>query len=116
MKQLFARSRIAALAPPLALLVASSAAQSVPALDSIKSQEELEKTIATLDAALFDAFNRCDPEKFSTFFVDDVEFYNDQGGVTLGREKLVDSGRAEAGSGDFGLGKCGIPCQDIGGH
>jgi hypothetical protein len=35
--------------------------------------------------------SRCDLEKFSSFFVDDVEFYHDQGGVTLGREKLTDS-------------------------
>jgi len=41
--------------------------------------------------ALFDSYNRCDLQKFSSFFVDDVEFYHDQGGVTLGRENLTDS-------------------------
>jgi ketosteroid isomerase-like protein len=68
-----------------------SAQTPIPSLDSIKSQEELDKAITALDAALFDAYNRCDLEKFSSFFVDDVEFYHDQGGVTLGRQNLTDS-------------------------
>jgi hypothetical protein len=47
-----------------------------------------------LDAALFDPYNRCDLEKFSSFFVDidrfavisiNVEFYFDQGGPTFGK-------------------------------
>jgi len=91
MKRLFAVSRIALVLPLLAILVARVEAQAVPALENIKSQEELEKAITTLDAALFDSYNRCDLQKFSSFFVDDVEFYHDQGGVTLGRENLTDS-------------------------
>ncbi len=66
-------------------------AQTVPALQDISSQAELEKTIATLDTALFDAYNRCDLEKFASFFVENVEFYHDQGGVTLGRAALTES-------------------------
>ena len=91
MKRLFAVSRIALLLPLLALLAGRVEAQAVPALENIKSQVELEKAITTLDAALFDSYNRCDLQKFSGFFVDDVEFYHDQGGVTLGRENLTDS-------------------------
>src|SRR5256712_10642205 len=91
MKRLFALSRIALLFPLLALLVGRAEAQAVPPLENIKSQEELDKAIATLDSALFDSYNRCDLEKFSSFFVDDVEFYHDQGGVTLGRGNLTDS-------------------------
>ena len=52
--------------------------------------DELFRTVASLDGALFDAFNRCDLEKFGTYFVDDLEFYHDQGGVTLGRQKLTE--------------------------
>lgn len=66
-------------------------AQAVPSLESIQSQAELDKAIASLDSALFDSYNRCDLEKFSSFFADDVEFYHDQGGVTLGRQKLSES-------------------------
>jgi ketosteroid isomerase-like protein len=75
----------------LVTILAVIANAQAPPLDSIKSQEELDKVVTSLDAALFDAYNRCDLEKFSSFFVDDVEFYHDQGGVTLGRQNLTDS-------------------------
>jgi len=35
------------------------------ALESIQSQEELDKAIGSLDAALFDSYNRCDLQKFA---------------------------------------------------
>lgn len=73
------------------LLVASAAAQSVPALDKIQNQEELNRAITALDAALFDAYNKCDLAKFGSLIDENVEFYHDQGGVTLGRAALVDS-------------------------
>jgi len=73
------------------LLVPSSDAQTVPALDKIQNQEELNKAITALDAALFDAYNKCDLAKFGSLIDDNVEFYHDQGGVTLGRAALVDA-------------------------
>jgi Domain of unknown function (DUF4440) len=84
---------------PLAILFAflcNAAAQNAPpqnfpALDKIQNQEELDRASAALDAALFDAYNRCDLDKFASFFVDDVEFYHDQGGLTLGKVALTDS-------------------------
>lgn len=91
MKKTMVLARMFLLFPILALCGTRADAQAVPALEDIKNQEELNKTIATLDAALFDAYNRCDLEKFSSFFTDDVEFYHDQGGVTLGKEKLTES-------------------------
>ncbi len=60
-------------------------------LDQIKSQAELDSTIRALDAALFDAYNRCDLPKFSSLVADDVEFYHDQGGITLGNAALTES-------------------------
>jgi hypothetical protein len=63
----------------------------IPALEAIKSQAELDRAIALLDAVLFDSYNSCDLAKFGTFFADDVEFYHDQGGVTLGKDRLTDS-------------------------
>jgi hypothetical protein len=90
MKKLLALRRIVPLLAVMGVLAAPADAQ-VPGLDSIKNQEELDKAVASLDTALFDAYNRCDLEKFSSFFVDDVEFYHDQGGVTLGRQNLTDS-------------------------
>ena len=55
------------------------------------ANRELFKTIASLDQAVFHAYNTCDLEKFGSFFAADVEFYHDKGGVTLGRERLVES-------------------------
>jgi len=75
----------------LAFLSLGARAQEVLPLDKIQSQADLDKTITSLDAALFDSYNKCDLEKFSSFFVENVEFYHDQGGVTLGREALTDS-------------------------
>jgi hypothetical protein len=66
-------------------------AQSVPALDNIQNQEELNKAITALDTALFDAYNKCDLAKFGSLIDENVEFYHDQGGVTTGRATLVDS-------------------------
>ncbi len=66
-------------------------AQSVPPLDKIQNQQELDRAGAELDTALFDSYNKCDQEKFASFFVDGVEFYHDQGGVTLGKAALTES-------------------------
>src|SRR5205823_14405261 len=51
----------------LAIFVPRAGAQAVLSLDNIKSQAELDKAIAALDGALFDSYNRCDLEKFSSF-------------------------------------------------
>ena len=88
MNRFFSLQRTLLLFPVLALCIARADAQ---ALESIKSREELDKTIASLDAALFDSYNKCDLEKFAAFFADGVEFYHDQGGVTLGKQKLTES-------------------------
>jgi ketosteroid isomerase-like protein len=86
-------ARMLLLFPVIFLCGVRADAQSVPALESINSQQELDKAIATLDAAVFDAHNRCDLVKFASFFADDVEFYHDQGGVTLGKAALTESVR-----------------------
>ena len=91
MKMLSTLPKVLLVLPLLAMFAGQAGAQAVPSLESIQSQAELDKAITALDAALFDSYNRCDLEKFATFFVDDVEFYHDQGGVTLGKEKLTDS-------------------------
>lgn len=49
------------------------------------------KLLATLDVALFDSYNCSDLETSATIFAEDVEFYYDQGGVTVGKERLTDS-------------------------
>ncbi|MBB1061602.1 nuclear transport factor 2 family protein [Marilutibacter spongiae] len=57
-------------------------------------------TVATLDAAMFDAFNRCNaPEQLDRhagYFAPDVEFYHDIGGVTWSREAMIANTREHA--------------------
>lgn len=74
-----------------ALFAQSTAQTKVPALEDIKNQEDLDKAITALDTKLFDAYNHCDLKTFDSLLADDVEFYHDQGGVTLGRQKLTES-------------------------
>jgi ketosteroid isomerase-like protein len=91
MKNIFAVASVLLLVPLFALCGIRAEAQTVPSLESIQSPAELDQAIAALDASLFDAYNRCDLDKFASFFVDDVEFYHDQGGVTLGKVALTDA-------------------------
>ena len=53
--------------------------------------DELFRTIAALDDAVFDASNRCELEKFGAFFTDDLEFYHDQSGLMRSRQSLVEA-------------------------
>jgi hypothetical protein len=58
----------------------------------VAPDDQLFRTIASLDGALFDAFNRCDLEKFGSFFTEELEFYHDNGGLTnRSRQRLVES-------------------------
>ena len=84
---------LALLVPVLyvAMSLPSASGQDILPLDKITNQEVLDRTITALDAALFDSYNKCDLRKFETFFVDDVEFYHDQDGVTLEKQALTDS-------------------------
>lgn len=54
-----------------------------------KASAELSAHIATLDAAMFDAYNRCDIDKVGTFFTEDLEFYHEKGGLTLTRDATL---------------------------
>lgn len=55
------------------------------------ADDALFRTVASLDSRLFSAYNTCDLEQFASYFVEDVEFYHDKGGVTRGRSALVHS-------------------------
>jgi uncharacterized protein DUF4440 len=75
---------------------AQAAAESkIAALDA-----DLDKAITSLDTKLFDAYNHCDLKTFDSLLADDVEFYHDQGGVTLGRQKLTESVKNNICTGD----------------
>lgn len=65
----------------LALLApgAAQAASSGPLFEEIKS----------VDAAFFGASNRCDLETFGNFVADDLEFYHDLSGLSVGKADLL---------------------------
>jgi hypothetical protein len=79
MKTSFARLQalllIALMAAPLSHIHAQTGAAS----------DSLFQTIQSLDAQLFDAYNRCDLEKFGSLLADDLEFYHDVGGFSRSR-------------------------------
>src|ERR1700729_2041406 len=56
--------------------------------------DELYKTISALNTQLFDAYNKCDIEKFSALLADDLEFYHDVTGLSRGSEATVDAVKA----------------------
>jgi hypothetical protein len=92
MKRVLRRSAIVLLFIWVALAaVRTSAQDAVLPLDKITSQAQLDKTITALDTQLFGAYNHCDLTKFASLLDEHIEFYHDQGGVTLGREKLTES-------------------------
>ncbi len=84
------KSHLATLSVAL-VAVLSMAAHATTQTRRSQSDDALFRTTASLDRDLFDAFNNCQLDKFGSFFVDDVEFYHDEGGVTRGREALVAS-------------------------
>ena len=63
------------------------------ASDDGTADPALTATIAALDTKLFDTYNRCDMDTFSTLFAADVEFFHDKGGVTTDRETVVENTR-----------------------
>jgi ketosteroid isomerase-like protein len=52
------------------------------------SQDSLYKVVSALDSAVFDAYNRCEIEKMASYFSKDLEFYHDQGGLSVGLQAL----------------------------
>ncbi|SHN33661.1 nuclear transport factor 2 family protein [Chitinophaga sp. CF418] len=58
-------------------------------LSFAQTAQELPATIIRQDSLFWDAFNKCDTVKMGSFFTEDVEFYHDNGGPTLGLTALV---------------------------
>jgi hypothetical protein len=58
---------------------------------SKEDHDKLFQTISSLDAELFDAYNKCDLEKLGSYFTEDLEFYHDQTGLSRGRQAMLDS-------------------------
>jgi hypothetical protein len=87
-----ARILLSALVVATCLATTSSRAESqAPA--NPQSSDSLFTTIAHLDSALFDAYNRCDLVRLGSFVAKDLEFYHDQTGLARGRQSLIDGVR-----------------------
>lgn len=54
-------------------------------------KEKLTETILHQDALFWEAYNRCDTDKMPTFFTQDIEFYHDKGGVTIGLDNFTET-------------------------
>lgn len=51
-------------------------------------KQKLTNTILSIDSLFWAAYNNCDVEGMQKFFMDDIEFYHDKGGLTSGLENL----------------------------
>ena len=75
----------------LALLVFCSASTADHVANAqLPASDSLYQTISGLDTALFDAYNHCELDKLGSMVADDLEFYHDQTGLSVGKQSLID--------------------------
>lgn len=78
-----------------------------PAPESAFAQTEQQKVteaIVRSDSLFWVAYNHCDMEQYPAYFTEDVEFYHDKGGLTVGLENLMQTTRDNlCGSDNFRL-------------
>src|SRR5947209_19427022 len=70
----------------LVLLVLSSISADA---QSVAQPDPLFTTIESLDTKLFDAYNHCDLTTLGAMVSDDLEFYHDQTGLSVGKEPFL---------------------------
>jgi len=75
--------------PGLSLLVLLSLCVVHLEAQSMAQPDPLFKTIQSLDTKLFDAYNHCDLTTLGAMVSDDLEFYHDQTGLSVGREPFL---------------------------
>lgn len=64
------------------------------------ADQKVIETIIELDAKFWTAYNKCQISSFPELFTDNVEFYHDKGGATIGLKSLLEA---------FKAGLCGNP-------
>ena len=72
--------------PLITLLVMSSLGAKS---QSISQPDILFKTVQGLDTKLFDAYNHCDLTTLGSMVSDDLEFYHDQTGLSVGKAPFL---------------------------
>lgn len=73
------------LLPIMVLFFCKSSVQA----QSNSPSDTLFQTIHSLDTRLFDAYNRCDLETLGAMVTDDLEFYHDQTGLSVGKAPFI---------------------------
>lgn len=73
------------------LALAACATPAAPASAPRVVDPALTALIAEKDAAMFAAFNTCDGETFGAYLEDDLEFYHDNAGLSVGRAATVEA-------------------------
>ena len=73
----------------LALPAASVAQASAP--KGTAGTDALFQTVSALDTKLFDAYNSCDLKTLGEMVSDDLEFYHDKTGLSVGKEVFLGS-------------------------
>jgi hypothetical protein len=68
---------------------ANSAWQGPAAITHV--HDRLFETVASLDEKLFNAYNHCDLATISSLLTDDLEFYHDKTGLSVGKKVFLDS-------------------------
>jgi hypothetical protein len=58
---------------------------------AVRAADATSDAVLAGDTRFWAAYNACDVGAFRQFFTDDVEFYHDKGGITLGFDKLAAS-------------------------
>ncbi len=59
------------------------------AAQTIMHHDALFETVKSLDSKLFDAYNQCDLKTLGAMVSDDLEFYHDQTGLTVGKAPFL---------------------------
>jgi ketosteroid isomerase-like protein len=90
MKKLSA-SRIALLILPLLAAPVVRINAQTPATKSAEAPNALFQTVSALDTKLFDAYNHCDLDTLGAMVADDLEFYHDKTGLSVGKQDFLDA-------------------------
>jgi Domain of unknown function (DUF4440) len=77
-----------------AVVVLSIGQISAQSSQGLPPTNELYKTVAGLDTALFNAYNHCDLSALGSIVTEDLEFYHDQTGLSVGRQTFLDAIRS----------------------
>jgi hypothetical protein len=80
-----------AAAPVQAQAAAAPAQAAVPLHEGLSTSDPLYQTISGLDTKLFTAYNTCDLATISPMVDENLEFYHDKTGLSVGRQPLLDA-------------------------